>query len=407
MDAWSESLRQRLAGWKEAGLERRLRLSTGRGVHIELDGRPVVSFASNDYLGLSHHPRVLAAAHAALDASGAGATASRLLAGNKPEHVGLEEDLARFKRTAAALVFPTGYQTALGTLTGLTGGDEGCAVVLDRLVHACLLDGARLSGARVRTFPHNDVGDLKRVLEAEARRSRDEAGPGAASGTAGACRLLVVVESLYSMDGDVAPLGQIYAAARAAGAWLLVDEAHATGVLGPGGRGALAEVFSGALPEDVLSMGTLSKALGSQGGFLCASQLVIEALTQGARQFLFSTGLAPAAAAAARAALAIAQEDQDRRAGLLRRADQLRSALRQAGWKVLGGPGPILPVLVGGESRAVELAGRLLKEGLWAPAVRYPTVPKGAARLRVSLSAEHTDEDIAALAKGLSQRFSV
>jgi 8-amino-7-oxononanoate synthase len=414
-DAWCEELASRLAAWKDAGLARRLRLSAGRGVRVRLDGRPVVSFATNDYLDLSSDPRVLAAAQAALEASGAGATASRLLGGHKPEHARLEEDLARYKGAEAALVFPSGYQTAVAALSTL-GGRIGilpvrqpgtavlrrgagrsaelaaspCTVLLDRAAHACLIDGARLSGARLRTFPHNDVAALRQVLAREA----------AATGSARP-RLLVVIESLYSMDGDVAPVAEIHAAARAVGAWLFVDEAHATGVLGPRGRGVLADVFPGELPPDVLAMGTLSKALGSQGGFLCASRLVIETLIQSGRPFLFTTGLAPAAAAAARAALSIAQEDEARRCGLLQRAQALRASLRQQGWQVLGGPGPILPILAGDEDRAVAWAERLLEQGLWAPAVRYPTVRKGAARLRVSLTAGHSPEDLRALKTAL------
>jgi 7-keto-8-aminopelargonate synthetase-like enzyme len=435
MSAWREELEARLAAWRAAGLERHMRVAAGRGVHLVADGRPILSFASNDYLGLSSDPRVTAAARAALEASGAGATASRLLCGTRPEHARLEEALARFKRSEAALVFASGYHTALAALTTLAGGEVGqvgnspygsgeCAVILDRLAHACLIDGARLSGARVRTFKHNDPADLGRALARETatppnpllyeegetasgalrrpaplrmRGGRGESEPK----TAKPRRALVVIESLYSMDGDVAPVAEIHAAARAAGAWLLVDEAHATGVLGVGGRGVLGDVFPGPLPEDVLAMGTLSKALGSQGGFLCASRLVVETLVQSARAFLFTTGLAPAAAAAALRALELVEEGEERRLRLLARAGGLRARLRSQGWRVLGGPGPILPVLVGDEAQAVALSERLWEEGLWAPAVRYPTVKKGSARLRISLSAEHTEEDAARLASAL------
>jgi 7-keto-8-aminopelargonate synthetase-like enzyme len=228
---WSEELRGRLSAWREAGLERRLRVSSGHGVRLQVDGRRVVSFASNDYLGLSGDARVLEAARQALAEHGAGATASRLLAGNRPPHVLLEKDLADFKQSAAALVFATGYQTALGTLTALAGAvaaggaPAACAIVLDRLAHACLLDGARLATARVRTFRHNDVADLRRLLAAESEGEGQTAhsptttnglsvperqtAPGRPAG-----RVLVVVESLYSMDGDLAPLAEIYAAAR-------------------------------------------------------------------------------------------------------------------------------------------------------------------------------------------------
>ncbi|MCW8133014.1 MAG: aminotransferase class I/II-fold pyridoxal phosphate-dependent enzyme, partial [Planctomycetota bacterium] len=249
----------------------------------------------------------------------------------------------------------------------------------------------------LRTFKHNDPEDLKRVLEREGVRANGKQG---ASKHAGPLAL-VAVESLYSMDGDVAPLKELYGLSHAAGALLLVDEAHATGVLGPGGRGALAECFAHDLPADVLAMGTLSKALGSQGGFLCCAAAVRDAIVHGGRAFLFSTGLTPAAAAAAREALLLAEADEPRRLALLRRADDLRAALREKGWKVLGGPGPIVPILVGGESEAVALAERLLLAGVWAPAVRYPTVKKGQARLRVSVSAAHADQDIERLVAAL------
>jgi 7-keto-8-aminopelargonate synthetase-like enzyme len=263
-------------------------------------------------------------------------------------------------------------------------------MVLDRLAHACLVDGARLSGARVRSFRHNDAADLASTLEKERSRAKDG-------------RLLVVIESLYSMDGDVAPLADIYEEARRFDAWLMVDEAHATGVLGPNGRGVLADVFPGSLPEDVLAMGTLSKALGSQGGYLCATRRVIDLLVNAGRAFLFSTGLAPAAAAAAREALCLLEEDDGPRRRLLERSDALRARLQDAGWSVPGGPGPILPLMVGDERRATEIADRLLEQGFWVPAIRYPTVKRGAARLRLSLSSAHGENEIHALADALKK----
>ncbi|MBI3829799.1 MAG: 8-amino-7-oxononanoate synthase [Planctomycetes bacterium] len=478
--SWDDLLRARLEALKAAGFERRLRTAavlgasraadgpaTGSGgARLLLDGREIVNFACNDYLGLSSDARVIAAARAALEASGAGATASRLLGGNRPEHVALEADLARFKHSEAALVFASGYQAAIGTITAIldfgfwisdynskeeaAGGlDENPKseiqnpkCILDRLAHASLIDGARLSGARVRTFKHNDVEDLRRLLRlapgsrlagdlanggpplaGRDARPTDPSGEREASASASSRSsienrkskienglTLVVVESLYSMDGDVAPLGAIYEATHNAGALLLVDEAHATGVLGPGGRGVLAEVFSGTLPPDVIALGTLSKALGSQGGFVCASRVVVDTIMHAGRAFLFSTGLAPASAAAARKALEIAEAEGARREGLLRRSEELRARLRKQfgeksgsrGWKVLGGPGPIVPILIGNESEAVRAAERLLEAGVWAPAVRYPTVKKGQARLRVSLSAAHSEEDVAKLVDALA-----
>ena len=390
MSSWFEHLDERLASWDAEGLTRRLRPADGEGVHLQVEGRPIVSFASNDYLGLSQHPRVKAAACAAIEAHGTGATASRLICGTRPEHVQLEDALVRFKRSDACLVFSTGYQVPLALLPALCV--EGpCAMVLDRLAHACLVDGARLSGTRVRTFRHNDPGDLAATLEKERVHATEG-------------RLLVVIESLYSMDGDVAPLVEMHEVARRFDAWLLVDEAHATGVLGPDGRGALADAFTGPLPGDVLAMGTLSKALGSQGGYLCAAQRVIDLLVNAGRAFLFSTGLAPAAAAAALEALVLLQEDDGPRRRLLERADALRGRLRDAGWAVSGSPGPILPLTVGAERRATEIADRLLAKGFWVPAIRYPTVKRGAARLRVSLSSAHEEHEIQGLVEALAEQ---
>lgn len=388
--SWRDELDQRLARWKADGLERRLRTAEGKGIHLSVDGCKVVSFASNDYLGLSVHPRLVAAGKAAMDRSGVGAMASRLICGTRPEHTELERALASFKRTESALVFASGYQTALASMGALLEGVAGTTVFLDRLCHASLIDGARLAGVRVRTFKHNDASDLKRVLD-------EEAGKGEESRTSG----LVVLESLYSMDGDVAPVDRIYQAAREHGAWLLVDEAHATGVLGDGGRGVLADVFEGSLPGDILSMGTLSKALGSQGGFLCGPRRVIETIVHSGRAFLFSTGLTPAAAASAREALVLIGDEDARRQRMLDASEQLRNELAGLGFEVLGGPGPILPIVVGDEARAVEMSEKLLQAGFWVPAVRYPTVKKGRARLRLSVSALHTADDLRGVASAL------
>ena len=356
-------------------------------MRFKLRGREVLSFASNDYLGLSTHPQVIAAAKAALERNGAGAGASPLIVGHKTEHAELESALAKFKQSAAALVFPSGYQAALASLGALAGAED--TIVLDRLAHASLLDGARLSGARVRTFKHNDVGDLGRILE---REGADRKVPRSAAP-------VVVVESLYSMDGDAAPLAEIVAATQAAGALLLVDEAHATGVLGETGRGGLERITKehGRLPEHVIALGTLSKALGSQGGFICAGQLVIDTIVHSGRAYLFSTALAPAAAAAAREALRLIDAEPQRREHLLALARTVREGLTARKLNVLPGTSPIIPVIAGSEQRATAWSEALLRQGIYVPAIRFPTVKKGQARLRISLSASHTEEDCAAL----------
>ncbi|MGD0090822.1 MAG: pyridoxal phosphate-dependent aminotransferase family protein [Planctomycetota bacterium] len=362
-------------------------------MRLKFDGREILSFASNDYLGLSTHPLVIAAAKAALERRGAGAGASPLIVGHKPEHAELESALAEFKQSAAALVFPSGYQAALASLGALAGAAE--TIILDRLAHASLLDGARLSGARVRTFKHNDVADMERLLEREGtdRNQPRYVAP------------VVVVESLYSMDGDAAPLAELAAVAQAAGALLLVDEAHATGVLGETGRGGLEQLAKehGRLPEHVVAMGTLSKTLGSQGGFICASKLVIDTIVHSGRAYLFSTALAPASAAAAREALRLIDAEPQRRTHLLALSRTVRAGLAARKLNVLPGTSPIIPVMAGTEQTATAWSEALLRRGIYVPAIRYPTVKKGQARLRVSLSAGHTETDCAALLEGACQ----
>jgi 8-amino-7-oxononanoate synthase len=382
---WTRYLKQRLEGWKAQSLERELRSAAGRGVRFTLNDREVLSFASNDYLGLTTHPAVINAAKAALDAAGTGSTASPLIVGHRTEHGDLEKTLAAFKRSEAALVFPSGYQAALSALGALAGPED--TIILDRLAHASLLDGARLSEARMRIFKHNDVADLERLLTRESKH-----------------RCIVVIESLYSMDGDLAPLEKIIALSAERGALLLVDEAHATGVFGDTGRGLLEAptMANGRLPQHVIAMGTLSKALGSQGGFLCSSRLIICTVVHNGRSYIFSTALSPAAAAAARASLELIDAEPERRWELLAVSQTVRVGLRESGFEVVPSAGPIIPVLAGEERRAVEWSEKLMGRGIYVPAVRYPTVKRGHARLRISLSANHTADDCNLLMAGFN-----
>lgn len=374
-DDWLEYLEGSLASLRADGLARELKIAGGAGVRLRILGRDVVSFASNDYLGLSTHPEVIAAAKAALDELGAGATASPLICGNRTVHDDLARALAEFKGTESALVFPSGYQAALATLGALADGET--TILLDKLAHASLIDGAKLSGARVRTFHHNDVEALARLLEKE--RSR---------------RCIVVVESLYSMDGDVAPIDAIVALSQQSGVLLLVDEAHATGVLGEHGRGLLSGHCDGA--SRVIVLGTLSKALGAQGGFICASQRIVQSVLTG-RAHMFSTALAPASAAAAQEALKLVDSEPERRARLAELAAFVRGELKRLGVATPSTMGPIVPALIGEEKRALAFSEQLLERGYFVPAVRYPTVKKGEARLRISVSAAHTQKDCAGL----------
>jgi 8-amino-7-oxononanoate synthase len=348
------------------------------GRTIIVDGREYVSFASNDYLGLAGDARLRRAAARAAERFGAGSGASRLITGTTSLHSELERRIARFKGTDDCVLFTTGYQAGVGGVTSLAGARD--SVILDRLSHACLIDGARASGARVRTYAHLDMSKLAAALTKE-RSAR---------------RRLVVTDSLFSMDGDAAPLADICELAREHDAMLLVDEAHATGTTGPGGRGLVAELGLGS--ERVAQMGTLSKALGSVGGFIAGSAALVEYLRNVARSYVYTTAPAPPALGAAIAALDILESDDG--AKLIER---LRVNVVDLGRACPGlvANSAIVPVVVGSAARAVEAQAALRERGLWIPAVRPPTVPKGASRLRVSLSAAHSGADVAHLAKAL------
>ena len=349
---------------------------------VELAGKKLINFSSNDYLGLATEPALRDAAKAAIDQYGVGAGASRLVCGTLSPHVRLEEKLAEFKRTEAALVFSSGYAAALGTLGALCR--KGDVIILDKLAHACLIDGARLSGAQVRIFPHNHMGRLESHLE-WARENFPEA------------RVVVVTESVFSMDGDWALLGEIVELKRRYGALLLLDEAHAVGVIGTHGRG-LADQLGLAAAVDI-HMGTLSKALGVSGGYVCGGRRLIELLVNRARSFIYSTAPSPAVAAAGCAAVewmlspAGEKRRQQLRQNLAQFADAM-PALFSGERKVQSA---IVPVLVGKAEAALEAAQLLADKGFLVPAIRYPTVARDAARLRVTLSARHTPRQITAL----------
>ncbi|MCA9054870.1 MAG: 8-amino-7-oxononanoate synthase, partial [Planctomycetaceae bacterium] len=349
----------------------------------EVEGRTLRNFASNDYLGLAADPRVLEAAACALDEAGAGARASALVAGRSEWHDRLERGLAAFEGTEAVLLFPTGFAANVGTIGALVGRED--VVYCDRLNHASLVDGCRLSGARFRVYPHGDVAALNREL---------------AKG--GECRRrLIVTDSLFSMDGDAAPLTELAELAERHDAMLLVDEAHATGVFGTTGRG-LTEAMA-VDPSRLIKVGTLSKGVGAQGGFVAGPRLLIDWLYNTARTQMFSTALAPAACAAALAAIEIIRNEPMRREKLQALSDKLRTALAARGVGVAAGSiGPIVPVVVGNVRRVVEAGTRLEDEGHLVAAIRPPTVPAETARLRISLTSAHTREDVEALAAAVA-----
>jgi 8-amino-7-oxononanoate synthase len=362
---------------ESSGLRRHLRvLEPATETSVCCDGRELRNFASNDYLGLAGSAFLREALAGAVQAWGAGAGASRLVTGTSRAHAELEVALARFKGTEAALSFASGHATALGTLPALLGA--GDTILLDKLSHACLVDAARLSGATIRVFPHNQLGKLERLL----------------AGARG--RVLIVTESVFSMDGDTAPLREIVELKDRHGAWLLVDEAHGVGVLGPQGRGLAAA--SGLEGRIELQMGTLSKALGLSGGYLAAAQPVIDLMVNRARSFIYSTAPPPALAAAALQALAWTAGPNGDAARTRLRANVERLATAM---ELPVPPAAIMPVILGDERAAVAAAERLLDAGFLVPAIRYPTVARGSARLRVTLTAAQAPAEIDALAQAL------
>jgi len=404
---------EQLKALRAASLDRHLsEIGTAQGPEIEIAARRLLNFSSNDYLGLANDSRLREAAIAAVGEFGVGAGASRLISGTQSPHLRLERALAEWKGTAAALCFSSGYAAALGSIPALVTKND--VVLLDKLCHASLIDAAKLSGAILRVFPHNNVRKLKSHLE-WARR--EHAGR----------RVLIVTESVFSMDGDRAPLRELVQLKKEYGALLMLDEAHAVGVIGPHGRGLAAEEN---LSDDVdVQMGTMSKALGASGGYICGSHDLIEWLINRARSFIYSTAPPPAIAAAASAAIDFlsSQEGEERRLVLWKRIQLMRELLQSldVGRWTLGvgrsnaavkGPtlnsqrstlnvptSAIFPLLVGDEQAALDLAAALKTEGFLVPAIRYPTVAKGSARLRITVTATHQEDQIKALCQAVKR----
>ncbi|MDT3778859.1 8-amino-7-oxononanoate synthase [Nitrospira sp. MA-1] len=341
---------------------------------ISVEGREVLLFASNNYLGLANHPKVKEAAVNAIEKFGVGSGASRLISGTITPHHVLERELGSFKNAEAALTFSSGYATNIGVIPNLATADS--LILADRLCHASLIDGCRLSRATLRVFHHNDVGHLKRLLS----------GPRSRAST------LILTEGVFSMDGDVAPLPEIAQLAEEYGAILLIDDAHGTGVMGATGRGTV-EHF-GLDPRRILQMGTLSKALGGSGGFVAGPKDFVAYLVNTARSFIYSTAPPPAIAAAASAALTVIQEEPQRRAKLWRNREFLHHGLVTMGFELTNTQSPILPIMVNDPELGVQMSQHLRAEGVWIPAVRPPTVPKGTSRLRITVTADHSPEHL-------------
>jgi len=385
MNPLDDFLSRELQRLTEANLHRNLRIiDRAEGVLLSNGGREIVNFSSNDYLGLASHHVLAEAMAEGARRWGTGATASRLICGTTAEHAVLEEELAAAKGTEAALVFSTGVAAATGTIPALVG--KGDVVILDKLAHACLIDGTHASGAKMRVFPHNDLAKL----ESHLRWARETHPDG---------KILIITESIFSMDGDLAPLREIVELKERHGAWLMLDEAHAVGVRGNGIQGLAGEL--GLIDRIEVQMGTLGKALGVSGGYIAGSRVLIDFLVNQARSFIFSTAPSPAVAAACRAAIrVVCSEEGDRRRAILRNHIALLSSL-------LGMDRPesaILPLILGSEERSLREAARLFEAGFFVPAIRYPTVPKNTARLRISLSAAHSPDQIRSLAEALETR---
>ncbi len=360
---------------EDAGLRRHLRTVMGAPTGtINLDGRDVVLLGSNNYLGLSTHPHVIAAAVEVTQAFGTGASGSRLISGNSELYTTLETNLAEAKNTEAALVFSSGYTANTGVIPILAG--EGDLILSDALNHASIIDGCRLSRATKKVYRHCDVEHLKDLLSVSTRFRRR----------------LIVTDGVFSMDGDIAPLPDIYDLATEYDAMLLVDDAHGFGVLGRDGSGTVAHF--GLENRDIIQMGTLSKAIGALGGYIAGSRALVELLINKARGFIFTTGLPPATLAAANAALSVMRSSPDLRQRLFLHARTLKTALIDLGYTLLASDTQILPVVLGNPQRATSIADALLAEGVFAPAIRPPAVPPNTSRLRLTVMATHTEAEI-------------
>lgn len=376
-------LTARLATRRARGLYReRLVLASAQGVHIRVGDETLLSFCSNDYLGLANDPRVVAAFCAGAERYGAGAGASHLISGHTIAHQALEEELADFVGSPRALLFSTGYMANLGVVTALS--DRHSIVFEDKLNHASLIDAARLTQAKVKRYPHADMERLTTMLA-------DSAVPG-----------VIASDAVFSMDGDLAPLQRLLSLARAHKAWLLVDDAHGIGVLGPGGRGSLAHLDI-ATQAPVILMGTLGKAFGVFGAFVAGDEPLIETLIQHARTYIYTTALPPAVAEATRASLQIVRSEQWRREQLQSLVDRFVEQATQMGLSLTGARTPIQPVILGSPEAAVAASRMLRAQGILVPAIRPPTVAPGTSRLRITFSAAHEPAHVDRLLQALAQ----
>jgi 8-amino-7-oxononanoate synthase len=392
-ESWEGALKRSLAGLREASLLRRRRTVVPLdAVHVELDGARLVNFSSNNYLALTHHPRLIEAAQNAARQHGAGSGAAGLISGHGPAHAAAERAVAAWKGTDGAVLLPSGYQAnhaAVQTLAALgeSRGSGGVRLLLDKLVHASLVDAVRATGAGFRVFPHNHLGKLARLLrEADAGQLQ-----------------VVVTESIFSMDGDAADLAGLAQLKRDHPFFLLLDEAHASGVYGRGGAGAGAGYAAECGLQSAVdaSVVTFSKALGCVGGAVCGSIAFCEAVVNFGRAYVYSTSIPPSLAATVVTAIGVLHDEPERQQRVRALAQRLRAALTEAGFDLPPGDSPIVPVIVGEERAALDAADRLREQGMLVVAVRPPTVPRGRSRLRVTLSSGHSDEEVDQLLRAL------
>jgi 8-amino-7-oxononanoate synthase len=360
---------------RQKGLYRAFQfLESAPGPVVMINGKRVIQFSSNNYLGLANHPVLKKAAKEAVEKYGVGVGASRLITGNIELYGKLEERMAKFKHTESALIFPTGYQANVGTITALLGPDD--VIFSDALNHASIVDGCRLSGAQIMVYPHRDLDSLEKIIR-KAPKARNR---------------MIITDGIFSMDGTIAPLSELASLARNYGCWLMVDEAHATGVLGKGGRGT-AEFF-GVEGEVDIQMGTFSKALGSLGGYIAGSRKLIEFLTNKCRSLIYTTGLPPAVLAVNQAAIDLVEKGSELREKIREKAKFFREELNKLGYNTLNSETQIIPVLIGDNGLTMEFSKYLFRNGIFAQGIRPPTVPEGLSRVRISIMATHEWEDL-------------
>ena len=373
---------------KDSGLYRNLRaVENAQDTHIEIEGKTYLSFCSNNYLGLANHPSVIEAVKGAVDVYGWGAGASRLVSGNMTLHETLEKEISKFKIKDASIVFPTGYMANLGVITSLVS--NGDLVICDRLNHASIIDGCRLSGADFRVYAHCNMEKLENILKKSTMYNRK----------------LIVTDSVFSMDGDLAPLPDIVKIAAKYNAMLMVDEAHGTGVFGQNGRG-VAEHFNLCKEVDIV-MGTLSKAIGSLGGYVSGDIDLISYLRNKARSFMYTTALPPAVCAASIAGIKLIQEDPSLRESLWHNVSFIRDKLKSLKINTLSFESQIIPVLIGDALTADNISKLLYEKGILIPAIRPPTVPANSSRLRMTVMSTHTEGDLERLLQVLSEVLSL